>query len=193
MSKELAIEAKGKIDHALSLLKQANAALRACTDDDLRFAELHWQYVLIACGDPRGGQGTKPIFDSHADERVKARAQVGAVNAQNYSPYYRAELRQVLRTKKMPEPMIWERWPALTEAEKAEKATREDAWYSRHSRVKRAGITQVADPWTNFLKRKAIAAAKRSGRSWTQIMQDKSFVQRTKAYYDSLDNLDLGI
>jgi hypothetical protein len=184
-------QAKGLLLQAEALIAQANSLLRLCTDDDRRRVGLHWQYLWIACGDPRGGQGTKPIFDSLTPDTSRTRAQVGAFYSQNQNPHYRAEMRERMRKKRMPEPMIWERWPARGEVEEKERLDRENVWYERFSRVRREPTAAPVDPWQAFLQKIARRESKETGRPTPLLLQDSAFIERTRTYWNTIQNLEL--
>ena len=186
-----AAEAKELLLKAEALIGQANRLLRNCSDDDRRRHGLWFQYLWIACGDPRGGQGTKTIFDSTTPDAVRNRAQVGAFYAQNQNPHYRAEMRERMRKQKMPEPMIWDRWPARGEVEEKERQERENVWYERFSRIRREPGVPAADPWQAFLQKIAKREAKETGRPAPLLLQDANFIERTRTYWNTIQNLEL--
>jgi len=186
-----AAEAKGLLLQAEALIAQANAILRSCSDDDRRRQGLHWQYLWIACGDPRGGQGTKQIFDSSTPDAARSRAQVGAFYAQNQNPHYRAEMRERMRKQRMPEPMIWDRWPPRGDVEAREREERENIWYERFSRIRREPGAPAVDPWQAFLQKIARRESKETGRPAPLLLQDEGFIERTRTYWNNIQNLEL--
>lgn len=193
MSLQSALEASSIMQDVEAKLQQINLLLRGASDDDRRKAGLHWQYILIACGDPRGGQGTKPIFDSLDDDRRRSKALVGARTAQNHNPTYREEMRQKMRASRHAEPAIWSAWPAWSPEEKAEQKQREAEYWLKVR--KRLGWDQPApvakSEWDIFLEKQARSRAQKSGTPQQVLLQDPHFLAQVKASWEILQEIGL--
>jgi hypothetical protein len=183
-------ELKKLRDEFFSLRDRLEAALKALDPAERQAAGLPALYMIIAY-DPLSPPGGKPIFGPFTTDMEKARAQIGAHHARNHNQDYRAEMRGVLRAQKMPEPMIWERWPARTPEEREDQKIREDRWYTQQSRIayKKESLEN------RFLEKYAKKSSPLWGRPAKDLLEDPEFLQQARKEFQVAQELakELGL
>lgn len=174
---------------ALELLAAAIAAVNALNDELeqtpmtlLRQHNLQTRYIFGGAGSPFAGIGLRPIIP-HNKEHERHKAFQTDID--------RGHNREQLRKSRMPEPMIWERWPAINLTEQTERDQRLAAYQG--SRPKPAApVKPSADPFENFLRTQARKEARKTKASAEDLMTSPEFRERTKRVWD-LINIDLDL
>jgi hypothetical protein len=101
----------------------------------------------------------------------------------------REELRETARRARMAEPMIWERFPARTDEERADEAKRMYEW--RKKRPIKDAVEPELSPYQKFLRTQAKRAAKDSGRDFEIILRDPDFLERAKRIWVELESMEI--
>lgn len=174
------------VEAAIAATKAACDAVQRLSETQRRHAGLWDRYTLTAVGSPLWGSATKPIYDP----RYVTPQRVFQANPD------RAHAREVLRKAKLPEPLIWDRWPPHSAAEKSEMAERLARWRPANGQAPvapRRPTPPPIDPFEAYVMREARRVAKASGEFPSAVAAKADFRERCKRFYDEILSIDLEI
>lgn len=176
------MDLEAKVRQITEEVLELNAELEKTPYSLLRKLNLQTRYYLNGSGSPFPGLGLKPIIPVNKEhERAKAFS----------SDIDRAAYRDMLRRQKMPEPMIWDRFPARNKAEDLEQIELVTA-YKKKAEGKSIFLLKKINPEEAFLQEEAKKSAKFLQKEVEILLKDKEFQRNTRALYKLL-YVDMGI
>ena len=158
-------------------VEDLNTALEKTSAVTLRAWDMQIRYYLGGAGGAYAGPGLLPVVPVTKEPPVR-RVYVNDVD--------RDHCRALLRGQKMPEPMIWERWPARNAEEKAEEGRRLAQWHSRRG----VPTPLKADPFQTYLTNEAKKLSRKSGQPVEMVVKNQEFIERAKSIWDIINNLE---
>jgi hypothetical protein len=181
-----------EIEKAFALLEAARDAVIALNkilvvqqSHVLWKAGLQIRYGLSGGGHAGADLGLKPIIPILEEHRRHV-----AFSTDIDRDHYRA----LLRRQRMSEPMIWDRWPARNEDERADQAHRVAAWNAaRATPETKKPAPPPADEFETFLKVEARRSAKILKMPYEVLVADADFRERQKRIFESFKTLELDL
>lgn len=138
-------------------------------------AQLFDHYSVYAYGSPRiGGPGTRPIFDHHTSDPERARA------LRDDSIVHRKDYRLHMRAQGVPEPRIWESYPALDDEERLDRDTRLEKWRAKHSAIRET-------PFEVFTRKEIHRIARQRKVSPESLAKDEAVLAQIKVSWEDIE------
>lgn len=100
----------------------------------------------------------------------------------------RAEYREILRKKKMPEPMIWDRWPPHSAEEKAEMYQKLAEFNQTRERSELI-MAAPHDEFGHFMRVEARKTAKRLNKEYKDVLTDPRFKEKCREIWEAVDDI----
>jgi len=179
-----------EITRLLSYITQAteklNALARTLSDESIRKNNLYWGYSLSSIGNPRIGDPPTAIVLANQERHERIVYHSSAVDT-----FDRPNARQILRRGKMPEPMIWERWPALNSEEKYEKEQKINAFNAKHRAKDWQEPKANADSLEAFLVRQAKSEAKKYKTTAIALLADAAWSESQTTFFKETMDIEL--
>lgn len=153
---------------AEAVVRTLRQKIKSLSDYEIRKRGLHFEYIIVASGDPRGGMGTKPILlpEDRSIPHIRMPEPV------RLDPI---EGRAKLRLAKAPVYTIWDRFPPRN-AEEREEMEKE------MEKVR----PKIDDPFQKFLSQQALTVSRREHRLQSEVLSDPEFRTKCRNIFDSL-------
>lgn len=181
-------DAKRLLQYITDATNKLNSLMRLLPDEAIRKNNLYWGYSLSSIGNPRIGDPPQALVLANQERRERI-----VFHSSSMNPFDREHARKVLRSGKMPEPMIWERWPALSNEERADKEARLATYAAKHRPKDYQPPSVTKSPLETFLERQAKTDSRRLNTSQQALLADEAWKENQTAFFKEVMSIDLDI